>query len=67
MIETVTTNVIRCDACNRYLENGDGYRYVFHSDICDECMGLLLQKIESEKILSKEVFDELVDDLKYKI
>ncbi len=67
MIESVTTNVVRCDACNLRLEEGDGYRHVFHKDICDKCMGLILQKIESERILSKKEFDGVLDDIKYKI
>ncbi len=67
MIEAITTNIIRCDACNTLLSNEDGYRHIYHKDICEHCMGLLLQKIESEKVLSKEIFDELVDDIKYKI
>ncbi len=67
MIESITTNIIRCDGCGIILSNGDGYRHLYHKDICDHCMGLILQKIESERIITKKVFDELIDDIKYKI
>ncbi len=67
MIESITTNIIRCDACNRYLEKGDGYRHVFHKDICDECVGLILQKIEAERIITKKEFTDVLDDIRYKI
>ncbi len=66
MIEKITQNIVRCDACNRCLEKGDGYRHVFHSDICDECLGIILQKIESNRLLSTTDFKDLIDEIKYK-
>ncbi len=67
MIEIMTTNIIRCDLCNCLLEEGDDFTHIFYSDLCNECVGSFLQKIESERIISKEVFDELIDDIKHKI
>ncbi len=67
MIEAITTNVVHCDACKRLLENGDGYIHAFQKDICDECVGMLLKKIESDRIITPKEFLELLDDVRYQI
>ncbi len=67
MIETIASNVVRCDCCNLLLETGTSYKHLFQKDVCDKCMGIILQKIESERVMSKEQFNEILDDIRYKI
>ncbi len=66
MIEKITQNIVRCDVCNSLLEEGDGYRHIYQKDICDECLGAILQKIESNRLLSTTDFKDLIDEIKYK-
>ncbi len=66
MIETIATNVVRCDVCHKLLEEGDDYKHMFRKDICVLCMESILEKLESERILTLEQFDEAVDVVRYK-
>ncbi len=66
MIEKVTVNNIRCDVCLKVLPNNNQYKHVFQNDVCDDCLGKILQKVESEKILTMDQFKDIIDTIRYK-
>ncbi len=67
MIEAITTNIVRCDGCGQLLEKKEPFYHAYHKDLCKNCSGVLLQKIECNQLITKEEFDEIFDDLKHKI
>lgn len=64
MVEQVTTNVLRCDACHQIISGDAPRASLFTKDFCSQCACEILSDIGKKPILDVEEFLEIVDDYK---
>ncbi len=62
MIESITSQAVRCDGCRVILEKGERFTHVFNKDFCCKCSSSILRDIEEQKIISLEEFNQFFED-----
>ena len=63
MIETISTNVVRCDMCNHLIGPKEDWATVYSKDMCSECSVEVFMAM-AHSLVTKEDFEEVFDDLK---
>ncbi len=65
MIEQITSNIVRCDACGDIIHGNSPKASLFTKDFCGHCACDILSDIGSKPLLDIEEFLQIVDDYKY--
>ena len=64
MIEQVTKNIMRCDACNTIITT-ECAAHILTKDFCSKCSCDILTEIGNNRLLDVEEFLDLLDDYKH--